>query len=214
MRAITTLIYSYEELPAASQARARDWLRNSMAGETDFAETVEQEFRDLLRQCGFTVKAADISWSIGDRGSGAGFHGYWNAEGCKPHAWLADRPETCDSNKAWHAAALPLIATALAYPHATATIHQTRSFFMTLSEYDFVPLDAGVDYTAGSWRAHDSANDAAAAAFIVAVRGLADTFHRALEAEYEYATSDEAIAESIIANDYEFTHHGRIYQEQ
>ena len=35
--------------------------------------------------------------------------------------------------------------------------------------------------------------------------------YRQLEAEYDYLTSDEAIDDSIIANEYTFTENGRRY---
>ena len=41
-----------------------------------------------------------------------------------------------------------------------------------------------------------------------ALRLLADWMYSSLEAEYDYLTSDEAVRESIIANEYEFTENG------
>ena len=42
-----------------------------------------------------------------------------------------------------------------------------------------------------------------------ALRDLARWLYRQLEREYEYLTSDEAVDESIVANDYTFTGSGR-----
>ena len=41
-----------------------------------------------------------------------------------------------------------------------------------------------------------------------ALRLLADWMYSSLEAEYDYLTSDEAVRESILANEYEFTENG------
>jgi hypothetical protein len=45
-----------------------------------------------------------------------------------------------------------------------------------------------------------------------ALRAFMKWIYRQLEREYDYLTSDEAIAESIIANEYEFTEEGERYQ--
>lgn len=44
---------------------------------------------------------------------------------------------------------------------------------------------------------------------IEVLRDLARWLYRQLEREYEYLTSDEAVDESMIANDYTFTGSGR-----
>jgi hypothetical protein len=44
---------------------------------------------------------------------------------------------------------------------------------------------------------------------IEALRDLARWLYRQLEREYEYLTSDEAVDESIVANEYTFTAAGR-----
>ncbi len=46
-------------------------------------------------------------------------------------------------------------------------------------------------------------------AVIEALRDLARWLYRQLEREYEYLTSDEAVDEAIIANEYTFTETGR-----
>jgi hypothetical protein len=60
--------------------------------------------------------------------------------------------------------------------------------------------------------------DGAAAAEIIgdaesivtdALRDLANWLYRQLEQEYDYLTSDEAVDETLIANDYTFTEEGR-----
>jgi len=44
---------------------------------------------------------------------------------------------------------------------------------------------------------------------IEALRDLARWLYRQLEREYDYLSSDEAVDETIIANDYTFTEPGR-----
>jgi len=51
--------------------------------------------------------------------------------------------------------------------------------------------------------------DGAEDAVTEALRDLARWLYRQLESEYEHLTSDEAIDESIAANDYSFTEAGR-----
>lgn len=214
MRAITTHLYSYAELPAESQARARDWMREQMAGDNTFAEFVTLEFRDLLRQLGFTVKSEQITWSgFASQGDGAAFAGYWNAEGCNVAAWLAERPcsftdslgvpQICESNIAWHRAAGPIASMAVQFPKATATIEtptRGRGHHMIIEDCDF-----GV--ASESPQPHATAQ----ATLTQMVRDLAAAYYRALETDYDYSMSDESIAQDITANEYEFTHYGRIY---
>jgi hypothetical protein len=40
---------------------------------------------------------------------------------------------------------------------------------------------------------------------------LSQEIYKSLESEYDYLTSDEIIAESLIINEYEFTEDGKIY---
>ena len=222
MRTIHTDVFQYAELSEDAQSKARDWLREAMAGDNDFSESTTDDFRELLAALGFTVDAKrGISWSgFSSQGDGASFEGIWNAEQCKPQALLADRPalykdaqgnmQTSEHNQAWHCAAAPIIELAKEFPKASASItardnRYSHSMTMRLGEsYDFQELWAGVDYGSAEWKKHDSINDAAGKRFIEAARDLANVFYKNLEAEWEYQNADAQIAESIQANEYEF----------
>lgn len=67
-----------------------------------------------------------------------------------------------------------------------------------------------IDVTRDSPTWQDMTEDAEDS-IIEALRDLARWLYRQLEAEYDHLTSDEAIDDSIIANEYTFTENGRRY---
>ena len=65
-------------------------------------------------------------------------------------------------------------------------------------------IDSDADYSDSKlWR--DAEDDV-----IQLLRDFADWIYRRLEEEYEYQTSEEAVAESMAANEYEFYEDGSI----
>jgi hypothetical protein len=66
-------------------------------------------------------------------------------------------------------------------------------------------MDVDVDYGDISWT-----HDAPANMITQAIRDFADWIYKRLEAEWDYLTSDEAVDESIKANEYEFTKEGKL----
>jgi hypothetical protein len=214
MRTIQTDIFHYDELSDDAKAKARDWYRNASAGDDFYAECVTDDFHDVLKACGFNVdKKTGLQWSgFWSQGDGAAFRGTWYASDCKPAKLLADRPVSgtrdgvpfeCKYNKRWHDAIAPLVELAAQYPHASGSIETSHRYNnMRLESWDMGDDDGEPAYDV-------STTDAAAEAFIDAARDLADAFYRTLEAEYEYQNSDEAVAENIICNEYEFTKEGK-----
>jgi len=171
----------------------------------------------VLKACGFNVdKKHGLAWSgFWSQGDGAAFSGTWYASDCKPAKWLAERPathtapeggiNTCGYNKRWHDAIAPLVELAAQYPHASASIETShRGNNMRLESFDI-----GCDEESTARPLSLKAIEAIEERFIDAARGLASAFYRTLEAEYDYQNADAQVAETIIANEYEFTAEGR-----
>lgn len=215
MRIKETKIYTYAELSDAAKAKARDWLREANAGDNFFAEHVTEEFHETLKALGFDVAKRGISWSgFWTQGSGAAFTGKWYASQFAPGKLLADRPVswearegreagTSKENAELHRIAAELRECKKAGVTFASIDNHYRGFHMRLAECEWGDEETPQDATGAQL-------DAVEARFIVAARDLAHAFYKALEAEYEYQNSDERIAESITANEYEFTEDGRI----
>lgn len=207
MRIKETKVYSYDELSDAAKDKARDWYRQANVGDCFFAEHITDEFHEVLKAFGFDVirglarngaRRSNVYWSgFSSQGDGASFSGSWRAADFKPDALLANRGDIGESKEATElhriAAELrTLIACGLESADVGAP---SRGFFMTLNSADWG--DSEEDE-------HDDGEEA----FITCARDLAHGFYRALEAAYDYQNSDECVAESIIANEYEFTEEG------
>lgn len=216
MRIIETKVYTYSELSDDAKAKARDWLRNAQAGDNSFAEFVTDDFHEVLAALGFDVdKKRGLSWSgFWSQGDGASFSGSWRASDCDPAKLLADRPatyehdgkvETSKGNVELHRIAAEILAVKAAgasYAHVTGK--DRWGFHMSLDELEWsdeTPATDDADADVATLRAWENR-------FIEAARDLARMFYKSLEAEWEYQNSDAAIAESIEANEYEFTEEG------
>lgn len=201
-----TLIFKYEELADKAKERARNWYREAGPCDNDFAETITEEFHEVLSAFGFNVdRKRGLSWSgFWSQGDGAAFVGTWYASDFKPEALLADRPKVwpkesgghaCVTNTELHRIADELKACKEAGLTSASITRSHRGFFMSLADWSGeAPCGTGLE----DW----------AVRFIEASRDLAQWFYKSLETEYEYQNSDEQIAESIIASGYEFTEEG------
>jgi hypothetical protein len=226
-RTYPVTVYKYAELSDKAKERARDWWREASARDNDFAEFVTDDFREELKALGFDTqrtgrylapndpRAGDtIQWSgFWSQGDGASFSGTWRASDCDPTELLADRPamfehdgkqETSKENAELHRIAGEILACKAAGLTVARITDSSRGFCMSVgdTEHDEPEALTNVD----EWRDHCEVTEAR---FIEAARDLARAFYKALEAEYDYQNSDEQIAETIIANEYEFTAEGK-----
>lgn len=221
MRTIELHIFKYSELSDKAKEKARDRYREALAGDNFFAEYVIEDFHETLKALGFdpykrvssratgynAKLRSTVQWSgFWSQGDGAAFEGRWRAENFNPKELLANRPVDALSNDATNANAElhRIAAEILACKKAgllNATIRAARGFFMALDDAQaFDPNDP-----------EDSrdADTGLRVRFIDAARDLASGFYKALESEYKYWNSDEQIAETIEANEYEFYADGR-----
>lgn len=234
-KTITTTVYTYDELTdERAKERARAWLRNLVSGDTDWSDSVTDDFKEALSALGFDItdrrerykptRVYDtLEWSLGySQGDGAAFSGTWYASKCAPGKLLADRPATyeqdgetivCPGNQELHRIAAEILTCKKA-GLSSATIRTARGFFMSLESADF-DQDEEFDTEINGFECEETRNvflaecETVRGRFIVAARDIATMFYNALRAEYEYQTGDEQIAESLTANGYTFTADGK-----
>lgn len=205
----TRTLYQYYELSDKAKERARDWYRRASEGDNFFAEYITDQFHEAARAFGFDLdKKRTPQWSgFSHQGAGASFRGTWYASGFAPADLLADRPatwerdgkqETSESNAELHRIASELRGLVDARLRRATITDSHRSFHMGVD-------NAECDDEEGD--AFDAPEELADR-LLECARDLAHWFFRSLEREYEYTMSDECVAETIIANEYEFTENG------
>lgn len=221
MRVKHTNLYQYNELSDGAKIRAREWYR-SAADEAEFQlENVLDEFPEVAKALGWTLGKARGSnrpavyySGFSSQGDGACFEGSWRAKDCSPAALLADSPqmyidatgksETCKLNADLHKVAAPFIDLAGRFPDATGESTHTGHYYHAHSTD--ISFDSGLDAETDT---HSPDVEAAAEEFSEATIDLMHFLYGWLETEYEYVNSDEAVAETIISNEYEFTIDGQ-----
>lgn len=200
MRTKTIELYQYAELSEKAKAKARDWYREASAGDPLDTEFIFEDFINIAGFCGWTIPRRTVRvagnkprtytepaiyWSgFSCQGDGACFEGTWtasevNAAGLKEHA---------PTDTVLHHIADRLAAIAKANPDATGSVKNTGHYshkYATTFDGD-IGLISEEDW-------------------IDATRDLMQWLYDSLENEYEYQQSDEAVAETIEANEYEFT---------
>lgn len=214
-RTIEKTVYKYSELEGRAKERARDWYLQGF----DFsfsAESLLDDFKATAAKLGVDLtldrnsRKLAVYWSIGgSQGDGASYSGTWRASALDVAAVAAEWPATWTDavgqvyeNK--HGVELARIAgelqkAALMAPTAYAHVENShRSHFLTVSVHAEDTEGDDVD-------ADNDLSDIVTEA----LRDLATWLHGLLEADYEYQTSEEAVAESMEANDYEFEEPGR-----
>lgn len=224
MRTIQTNVYTYDELSDEAKEKARDWYRQGSADDTFWAETPVDEFLEIGGALGFTFapanpnrqprKPRDAVYYEGfsHQGSGASFDASWSARELnadKVRAIMADRPATFERDgkqctDKLNAQLQPILAGFLdlvtAEPESSASVCASHRYH-----------SLAVEYYPGDLPNDESDRDNMAAredTFKSLCEDFASWLYRVLETEYEYQNSDECVAETIIANEYEFTADG------
>lgn len=192
MKTVTIETYQFSELSDKAKERARDWMRGCLNQDTDYADTVVSEAKDLLRHCGFWIQ--DIFWSgFCCQGDGACLVGTWYASDVKPGKIRGELPTDSPA----HNFASDLERIAKAYPNAFMKIEHTGRYY---HEYSCAFTFENGDGEELPDEACEELKDAA--------RDAMRWIYKWLESEYEYQTSDENVEATIEANEYAFTKDG------
>lgn len=209
-KVIEITVYTFDELTERAQSRARDWYRTASAND-EWWNFVYEDFEAVCACLGIEIKRVPINrskpagarrpciWFSGfsHQGDGACFEGSWRyAKGmCKDiRAYAPTDTQLHEIADQLHTSQKPN------FYQLTADISQSGRYH---HEYT---MRFTIERDAPTYR--DIAGDTEEAV-IEAMRALARWLYRRLEAEYEFQTSDEQVADMITANDYTFTATGQ-----
>jgi len=207
---ICTTVYQFPELSDAAKEKARNWYRE-LGPQDDWWDAVYEDFERVGEILGIRLKTSPVRlmgggtrakpciWFSGfwSQGDGACCEGYWShAKGAaKRIRYYAPTDVTL------HGIADRLQAI------------QRRNFYQLAAEASqrgryYHEYTMSTDVTRGSATWQPPTEDAEEVV-TEALRDLARWLYRQLEVEYDHLTSDEAIEEGIIVNEYTFTEGGR-----
>jgi len=184
----------YHELSEEAKDKAREWWRNRYEFDGEF---VTEDWKQILEHLGFFD--VDIYWSgFCSQGDGACFTGHWEDKYVKYDKLveLVGEEKAKEYGEFFHQmkALLDLNATE---PHYARLTHRGHYYHEHSTTYEIdIPEDA-----------EDSVPDFEEN-FKEACQYLMRKIYRQLEDEYEYQMSDEAVAEAIECNEYDFNEEG------
>ena len=207
---IETTVYRLAALSDEAKDKARAWYREG-GFDYDWYDAVYEDFQQIAEMLGIAFETRTVRlmgggsrqepriffsgfWSQGD---GASFEGFYSYRKNASAAIRAYAPQ--DTTLHGIADALQSVQRRNFYQLRAEATHRSRyhhEYCMAIS----------VTRDSPTWQ--DMTADAEDV-ITEALRDLARWLYRQLEREYEYLTSDEAVDESIIANDYTFTGSGR-----
>ena len=204
MRIVKKTLYKYEELSDRAKQRAREWY---LEGGLDYSwwEYLYEDFASVAEILGITLSQKPVPLMNGKyryepeiyfsgfyhQGSGSSFCGTY----CYAKGAVAKIKKYAPQDEELHriAQALQDVQRRHFY-RLTADIASARDHYIRVE----------VEDSENRYRDIGDAEDA--------VRELMNDFNgwmfKCLQDEYEYLTSDEAVEESIVANEYEFDEYG------
>jgi hypothetical protein len=205
MRTIEVKIYQFNELSDVAKEKARDWYREGIELHNVVFEPAESAAkllgitfakRSIPLMNGKTRSESDIRYSgFSSQGDGASFVGTYEYRQDAPQAVRAEFPE----DTVLHRIADELEALQAAHDGDTisARVSQSGTYVhkFTMRAEIFV--------------GEDNAEDELAESILGTMRDFAQWIYDYLFDEWEYQLSDEAVDESITANEYEFLSTGK-----
>ena len=207
---ICTTVYQFPELSDGAQDKARSWYRE-LGVHDDWWDAVYEDFERVCEILGIRLKTRAVRlmggstrqkpcvWFSGfcSQGDGALYEGYLchakgSAQGIRDYA---------PQDSTLHGIADRLQAV------------QRRNFYQVTAEvshrgryYHEYTMSVDVTRDGPTWQ---PPTEAAEEIVTEALRDLARWLYRQLEVEYDHLTSDGAIEDGIIVNEYTFTEAGR-----
>ncbi|MGO1164578.1 antitoxin of toxin-antitoxin stability system [Brucella pseudogrignonensis] len=207
---IETTVYRLDELFDAAKDKARAWYREG-GFDYDWYDSVYEDFQQIADILGIRFKTRTVRLMSGGtrQEPRIAFTGFWSqGDGASFECYYSyGRNATTEirsyapQDKKLHEIADALLAI------------QRRNFYQLRAEtshrghyYHEYCMSISVERDSPTYQ--DMTADAEEIV-IEALRDLARWLYRQLEREYEYLSSDEAVDETIIANEYTFTETGR-----
>lgn len=210
MKTIETTVYTFDELSDKAKEKAREWYRE-LLDEQDYATHVIDDAACEVAKClgvtfdrrpyktvgGATRYEPKIYWSgFSSQGDGASFEGDWYSTG----EALAKIKEYAPRDAMLHEIASMLDE---AHNSAPGVIHawsNVRGHYVHSGCMDIEMECVGDCY---------ALEPEVERSVIGNLRQFANWVYKQLEESYEYASSDEAVDESLVANEYTFTAEGK-----
>lgn len=186
-----TELFQFRELSPEAQKKALEDARNINVDFSEWAEAVTENFKEKLEARGYKNPTTYYSgfWSQGD---GACF--------VTDYIDIAQLLKAAKIEKRF-----PLIVKE-SYNVTGKITHSSHYYYATSTSVDVQQLDYAESEAL-------SAEIEALTAFIEEDREkLGNGYYKELETEYKYQTSDEAIAETLITNDYDYHEDGRRFR--
>lgn len=213
MRTVTKSVFSYSELSEEAKSKAREWYREASIRDDFFAECVIEDAADIADIMGIDLRqtrktrmdkttfyAPSISYSgFYSQGDGASFEASYKYKKGAMKALKAYAPK----DEKLHAIC-KVLQEAQRKVFYSATVSVTTSGRYCHSGSMSFDIEIGKNETQKNMSDFESTG-------CEALKDFADWIYRMLESEYDYQNSDEAVEESIEANEYEFTEEGEIY---
>jgi hypothetical protein len=196
MKTKTVNLYAFDELSDKAKARARQWWREG-GFDYEWWDSTEDDARQIAALMGLEIDELMFRgfWSQGDGASFTGRYSYakGSVKAVKDYA-----PQDTRLHKI--AESLQAIQRKNLYGLSANVTRGHNSNFYRHENTMYIQVET---------RAGDWANDEAQEAVSEALKDFARWYYRQLEKEYDYLNSDEAVDESIRANEYTFTETGK-----
>lgn len=189
---IETTVFTYDELSGKAKAKARDWYSQG-ALDYPWYDSIYEDAKTIGALMGIAIDKIYFS-GFACQGYGACFEGnYEYAKGAaKAIAAYAPQDET-----------LRDIAAALQETQRKAFYRLSAKVYHTGHYYHSNSTSIHVFYES------DFANSNVDDSITESLRAFMDWIYLQLETEHDYITSDDVMAENIIANEYTFTIDGK-----
>ena len=207
---ICTTVYQFPELSDAAKDKARSWYRE-LGPHDDWWDAVYEDFEHVCEIVGIRLKTRPVRlmgggtrqkpcvWFSGfwSQGDGASYESFWSLAKGSTKRIRAHAPQ----DAALHCIAdrLQAVQRRNFYQLCAEATHRGRYYH----EY-CMTVEVTRDSPTGQEPTSDSEDTVTEA-----LRDLARWLYRQLEAEHDHLTSDDAIEDGIIANEYSLTAGGR-----
>jgi hypothetical protein len=209
MRTIETSLYQFDELGESAKEKARDWYRQADAYDDYFSESVIEDAATIADLIGIDLRQKPVKLMNGtvrydpavyfsgfsSQGDGASFEGSYRYKKGAAKAIRAYAPQDRELHR---------IADELQALQAR-NFYRLRASIGTSGRYCHeYSMDVNVEYAGDDYRDVSAVEDDVTEL----MRDFARWIYRALERAYDYENSDEAVDETIRANEYEFEEDG------
>ena len=202
MREITTKVYTYDELNEKAQEKAREWYREG-AFDYEWYEFTIEEFVNIGNMLGITFDGEGTNRlrvhfsGFYSQGDGASFAGSWEYQGNA----VCQIREYAPTNTELHEIAESLHQIAVRYEQSE-DYEEDYPLAANIAQSGRYPHELSMRCDSDSGELDDD--------LLEQFRYLAQWLYSRLENQWEDMNSDEAVEESIRANEYEFSENGGI----